>query len=79
MSIKHTQYLVINAFIDGFKNTCTLPKLVHSDQGAEYCSKDYLNLVKSLGVGISMSKKASPWENGYQESFFNNFKTSDFR
>ena len=22
-----------------------------------------------------MSKKASPWENGYQESFFNNFKT----
>lgn len=22
-----------------------------------------------------MSKKASPWENGYQESFYNNFKT----
>ncbi len=22
-----------------------------------------------------MSKKAPPWENGYQESFFNNFKT----
>lgn len=22
-----------------------------------------------------MSKKVSPWENGYQESFFNNFKT----
>lgn len=75
LSLKHTQYLVINAFIDGFKNTGTLPKLVHSDQGAEYCSRDYLNLIKSLGVTISMSKKASPWENGYQESFFNNFKT----
>lgn len=22
-----------------------------------------------------MSTKASPWENGYQESFYNNFKT----
>lgn len=22
-----------------------------------------------------MSKKGSPWENGYQESFYNNFKT----
>ena len=22
-----------------------------------------------------MSKKASPWENGYRESFYNNFKT----
>jgi len=22
-----------------------------------------------------MSKKSSPWENGYQESFYNNFKT----
>ena len=29
----------------------------------------------NLGVQISMSKKGSPWENGYQESFYNNFKT----
>ena len=41
----------------------------------EYSSKGYTNLAKSLGIQISMSKKSSPWENGYQESFFNNFKT----
>jgi putative transposase len=26
------------------------------------------------GIKISVSKKASPWENGYQESFFGRFK-----
>jgi len=31
--------------------------------------------MERLGIKVSMSKKASPWENGYQESFFNNFKT----
>ncbi len=24
---------------------------------------------------VSMSRKRSPWENGYQESFYDNFKT----
>lgn len=29
----------------------------------------------ALGIKISMSTKASPWENAYQESFYDNFKT----
>lgn len=41
----------------------------------EYTSKEYTGFLESLGVQISMSRKASPWENGYQESFYNNFKT----
>jgi len=48
---------------------------VHTDQGSEYNSKDYTNFMKGLGIKISMSAKASPWENGYQESFYDNFKT----
>ena len=31
--------------------------------------------MQKLGVKISMSKKGSPWENGYQESWYDNFKT----
>ena len=31
--------------------------------------------MEKLGVKISMSAKGSPWENGYQESFYDNFKT----
>lgn len=37
---------------------------------AQVCA-DYL---ESLGVKISVSDKASPWQNGYQESFFGKFK-----
>jgi len=57
------------------KNQHFLSIMPHSDQGIEYCSREYQKLMNFLGVKISMSKKASPWENGYQESFFDNFKT----
>jgi len=75
ISSKHDKNLVINAFWDGFKQTGILPRVVHSDQGSEYNCKDYTQQIERLGVHISMSKKASPWENGYQESFYDNFKT----
>lgn len=76
VSDRHTKDLVIGAFLDTFLNTgFQVPHIVHSDQGAEYCSQEYLNLVESLGIKVSMAKKASPWENGYQESFYGNFKT----
>ena len=75
VSIKHTKELVIDAFWDSFKQTGTFPKIVHSDQGVEYACEAYTKLITKLGIKISMSRKASPWENAYQESFYNNFKT----
>lgn len=75
LSARHTKDLVLNAFFDAFKNKGILPKFVHSDQGSEYNCQEYTKLVTDLGVTVSMSKKASPWENGYQESFYDNFKT----
>lgn len=75
LSDRHTKDLTIEAFFDAFQNTGKLPQLVHSDQGSEYNCREYVQLMERLGVKVSMSKKSSPWENGYQESFFNNFKT----
>ena len=74
VSTRHTTGLVIEAFLDAVKNA-GLPLIVHTDQGFEYNSKDYIDFIESLGVKISMSAKASPWENAYQESFYDNFKT----
>ncbi|MEM2111789.1 MAG: IS3 family transposase [Candidatus Bathyarchaeia archaeon] len=74
MSTRHTFELVQ----DAFKEVLTYfgkPQIVHTDQGSEYTSKEYIRLMGSLNIQISMSAKASPWENGYQESFFDNFKT----
>lgn len=75
LSSRHTKDLVIKAFFDGFQNKGVIPKIVHSDQGSEYNSKDYIKLMTDMGVTISMSQKSSPWQNAYQESFYNNFKT----
>lgn len=74
VSNRHTKELVLRALMDAVLRR-GLPQMIHSDQGSEYCSKDYTQLLSSAGVTISMSKKSSPWENGYQESFYGNFKT----
>lgn len=74
VSTKHTTEFVIEAFLDVVKNV-GLPLIVHTDQGSEYNSKQYSDFMEKLGVKISMSAKGSPWENGYQESFYDNFKT----
>lgn len=75
VSRSHTKELILQAFMDGVRREGGIPKVVHSDQGSEYCSKEYIALMDFLEIQISMNKKASPWENGFQESFYNNFKT----
>lgn len=49
-------------------------EILHSDQGSEYTSKTYIDFAQALGIRLSMSRKASPWENGYQESFYDKCK-----
>ena len=52
-----------------------VPGLVHhSDRGSQYASKDYTDLLKVRGCQISMSHKASPWENGGCESWMKTLK-----
>jgi len=72
---RHTKEIVLEALLDAIKTLGKLPQIVHTDQGSEYCSEENIQFLSSFGIRISMSKKASPWENGYQESFYNNFKT----
>lgn len=69
----HSVQLTLTALIDAIEKHGQ-PRVLHSDQGVEYKSKAYLNFAQSLDIQISMSKKASPWENGYQESFYSQFK-----
>lgn len=46
----------------------------HSDRGSQYASHDYTDLLKARGCRISMSHKASPWENGGCESWMRTLK-----
>jgi putative transposase len=35
----------------------------HSDRGAQYCSKDYVDLLQSAQLSISMTERGDPYEN----------------
>jgi transposase InsO family protein len=49
----------------------------HSDRGSQYASGDYTDLLKARGCEISMSHKASPWENGGCESWMKTLKCEE--
>ena len=46
----------------------------HSDQGVQYASTDYVNLLKEHKFTISMSGKGNPYDNAFAESFFKTLK-----
>jgi putative transposase len=49
----------------------------HSDRGSQYASGDYTDLLKANGCQISMSHKASPWENAGCESWMKTLKSEE--
>jgi putative transposase len=59
----------------GSRNTDDL--VHHSDKGIQYCSYEYMELLESNRIRISMSKKASPYENATIESFFRTLKVEE--
>ncbi len=70
----HNEELVISALMNALDNTKTAPDYHHSDQGSEYKAEEYLNILRTNNIQISMSKKASPYENAFKESFYSHFK-----
>ena len=69
----HNRFLVMGAVLDALEKYSP-PAIIHSDQGSEYDSQDFIDLIENLNIRISMSRKSSPWENGHQESFFGHLK-----
>lgn len=74
IGLRHTTHLVIEALLDALKRTGSRPQIFHSDQGSEYVSGDYEKMLGNLDIIPSHAQKSSPWQNGYQESFYSQFK-----
>lgn len=73
VSTKHDARLIIATFGNALLGNGR-PAIFHSDNGSEYHARSFRSLLRELGVSISRSKKGCPWENGYQESFYDKFK-----
>ena len=71
---KHDSQLVLQSIEQAIKNIKAFPEIFHSDQGTEFMAEICTQLLEQYGVKVSVSDKGSPWQNGYQESFFSRFK-----
>jgi putative transposase len=48
--------------------------IVHSDQGSQYGSDDWLRFLKANNLEPSMSRRGNCWDNAVAESFFSSLK-----
>ncbi len=59
----------VNSLQDAIKNSCqSISGLIHhSDRGIQYCSKEYINVLKNNNIRISMTENGDPLENPVAE------------
>jgi transposase InsO family protein len=69
----HTVQLTLSAFMNALLHN-PRPAIFHSDNGSEYNAEVFIQALETVGVMISRSAPGCPWENGYQESFYSQFK-----
>ena len=69
------RHLVINALLMAvWARQRTQKVLVHSDQGSQYGSTDYITFMKENNLKPSMSRRGNCHDNAVAESFFATFK-----
>ncbi|HDR7706764.1 TPA: DDE-type integrase/transposase/recombinase [Bacillus thuringiensis] len=51
---------------------------MHSDQGYQYTSRQYNELIKKYQMKVSMSRRGNCWNNACMKNFFSHFKPEFF-
>ncbi len=69
----HSAELIRGALLDALSKH-EPPAILHSDRGSEYLSYRHRELCQKLEIRLSCSDKGSPWQNGFVERFFGQFK-----
>jgi transposase InsO family protein len=49
----------------------------HSDRGVQYCSREYVEMLRGAGIAISMSRAGNPYDNAMVESFMRTLKCEE--
>ena len=78
ISSRNDEALTVNTFNAAYEERDNPEGLTfHSDQGVNYTSNQYRNLLHSLKVEQSFSKRGTPYDNAVIEGFFSNMKQDD--
>ncbi|WP_176489411.1 IS3 family transposase [Brevibacillus sp. SKDU10] len=76
ISTRNDNALVLETFRKAFEMQKDVTGLiVHSDQGSQYTSHAYHNMLPTVGAQISMSRRGNCLDNASIESFFSHLKT----
>lgn len=75
MSNRMNGALVMDALHMALERRESAPTIHHSDRGMLYAMAQYRELLDSLGIKQSMSRKGDCWDNAPMESFFHTLKT----
>ena len=73
LGLRHSSELTHEALLDALSKHDS-PAILHSDQGSEYLSYKHQLLCQRMEIQLSCSNKSSPWQNGFMERWFGNFK-----
>ena len=49
----------------------------HSDQGVQYASHEYVDMLEKHGIRVSMSRRGNPYDNAFAESFMKTLKAEE--
>ena len=75
MSLRNDNPLALKTFAKAFiKRKDVHGLIVHSDQGFQYTSHEYHNMLPKVGAQISMSRRGNCLDNASMESFFSHLK-----
>lgn len=75
MSTRNDTTLVLETFKQAFVHKEDVTGLiVHSDQGCQYTSRAYHDMLPQVGAQISMSRRGNCFDNAAMESFFSHLK-----
>jgi transposase InsO family protein len=76
VGVRNDNQLVLRTFEKAFEKTKDVTGLiVHSDQGFQYTSYAYHDMLPKVGAQISMSRRGNCYDNASMESFFSHLKT----
>lgn len=76
MSMSLSRHLVIEALQVALKHN-PAPKYHHSDRGVQYCSYDYIDILKDNGITPSMADVGVSVDNPHAESFNRSLKVEE--
>lgn len=68
--------LAINTLKTALKKEKHTKVILHSDQGVQFTSCEFVNFCKDNNITQSMSKAGCPYDNAPMERFYNTFKSN---